>query len=35
VKLGLTLEEEHRWGLFENRMLRRILDLRLRKGAGV
>jgi hypothetical protein len=28
VKLGLTLKEEHRLRVFENRVLRRILDRR-------
>jgi hypothetical protein len=28
VKLGLTLREEHRLRVFENRVLRRILGLR-------
>jgi hypothetical protein len=28
VKLGLTLREKHRLRVFENRVLRRIFDLR-------
>jgi hypothetical protein len=34
VKLGLTLREEHRLRVFEDRVLRRILGPKRNEGAG-
>jgi hypothetical protein len=34
VKLGLTLKEEHRLRVFENRVLRRIFELEIDELTG-
>jgi hypothetical protein len=35
VKLGLTLREEHRLGVFENSVLRKIFELKRDEVTGV
>jgi hypothetical protein len=34
VKVGLTLREEHRLGMFENRVMRRMFGPKREEGAG-